>query len=192
MKYLKPFFESHSYSAELKEDRDEVIKVLTQYCDLYSDSNTERLWEFAWNVSNEFITQDEIDSADKINNHIVTAIVDDLISHNSERASMSLMELYYDCNYALGKNSDEIVDNIRDIFSEYLDDKKATFYKTSDKYDNRYIVEISLDNILKVLDFNQIMGRIEQFVGLEQVKYSGDNHFIKFEFFESYPDEDED
>ena len=190
MKYLKPFFESHSYSTELKKDRDDVIRVLTQYCDLYLDSNTEKLWEFAWGVSDEFITDDEIESADKMDKRIITAIVDDLISHNSERAARTLMELYYDCNYALGKNSDEIVDNIRDIFSEYLDDKKATFYKTSDKYDNRYVVEITLDNILQTLDFNEIMGRIEQFVGLEQVNYSGNNHFIKFEFFESYPEED--
>lgn len=192
MKYLKPFFESSRRTMynEMRENRDEIIKVLTKYCDLYLDSNTERLWEFAWDISDEFITQDEIDSADKMNNRIITAIVDDLISHNSERASRSLMELYYDCNYALGKNSDDVVDNIRDIFSEYLDDKKATFYKTSDRHDNRYVVEIKQDNILKSLDFNEIMGRIEQFVGLEQINYSGNNHFIKFEFFESWPEED--
>jgi hypothetical protein len=190
MKYLKPFFESFSYIDELSEHRDDVIRVFTEYSELYIDSNTERLWEFAWDITSDDITEEEIESADKMTNRIVTAIVDDIISHNNERSSRSLMELYYDCNYALGKNSIDVVDNIRDIFAEYLDDKKASFYKSSDKYDNRYIVEIKQDDILKTLDFNEIMGRIDDLVGLPQVNYSGNNHFIKFEFFESYPDED--
>lgn len=191
MKYLKPFFESFSYIEELSDNRDDVIRVFTEYSDLYNDSNTERLWEFAWDITSGDITEYEIESADKMNNHIITAIVDDIISHNNERSSRSLMELYYDCNYSLGKNSSEIVDNIRDIFAEYLDDKKASFYKTSDKYDNRYVVEISQDNILKTLDFNEIMGRLDDLVGLPKINYSGNNHFIKFEFFESWPEEED-
>ena len=74
---------------------------------------------------------------------------------------------------------------------EYLDDKKASFYKSADKYDNRYIVEIKQDDILKTLDFNEIMGRLDDLVGLPQINYSGNNHFIKFEFFESYPDDED-
>ena len=135
----------------------------------------------------------ELEQTGKLSKEIVTSMVDFYIDNPGIRREIeNLLNLYYDCNYALSKNSDDVVDNIRDIFSEYLDDKKATFYKTLDRWDNRYIIEIKQDNILKSLDFNEIMGRIEEFVGLEQINYSGNNHFIKFEFFESYPEEDED
>jgi len=191
MKYLRPFFESFSYIEELKDNRDDVIRVFTEYSELYNDSNTERLWEFAWDISDPEITEEEIESADKMTSRIITAIVDDIISCNNERSSRGLMELYYDCNYALGKNSSELVDNIRDIFADYLDNKNSNLYKTQDKNDNRYVVEIRHDNILTTLDFNEIMSRIDQYVGLGNVNYSGDKDFIKFEFFESYPNEDE-
>lgn len=191
MKYLRPFFESLSSIEELRKDRDDIIRVLTRYCELYLDSNTEKMWEFAWDIGNDFLDEDVIESADKMSNEIVTAIVDSTIQYNKERSARNLLELYYDCDFALGGDSDDITSNIQDIFSDYLDDKKtATFYKTNDKYDNRYVVEISKDNIMTSIDFNEIMGRIDDFVNMDGVEYSGNRDFIKFEFYKSYPSED--
>ena len=66
MKYLRPFFESLSSIEELRKDRDDIIRVLTRYCELYLDSNTEKMWEFAWDIGNDFLDEDVIESADKM------------------------------------------------------------------------------------------------------------------------------
>ena len=194
MKYLKPFFEAKDILSELKGNKDDIIRVFFEYSKLYIDGNTEALYEFIYNVSEEYISIEQMNEFyDNYNltKEMVTSMVDFYIDNPGIRREIdNLLNLYYDCNYALGKNSNDIVDNIRDIFAEYLDDKKASFYKSSDKYDNRYIVEIKQDDILKTLDFNEIMGRLDDLVGLPQINYSGNNHFIKFEFFESWPEED--
>ncbi len=181
MMYIKPFFESISYINELVNDRDEIIQVLTNYCKLYADSTTEKIWEIIWDFVDEDI---DLESLDIITSEVITNMVDNLIRSSRERECRVLIELYYDCCGSMENDNSEVIENIKDIFSDYLDDKKVgSFYKTSDKSDNRYVIEIKKENIMTSIDFNEIMGRIDDFVKVDGFDYYGNRNFIKFEFY---------
>jgi len=191
MKYIK-YFESKTPNEEIKENRDNIIKVLSEYAKLYNDDSlVSEMFELIWSESEEAGNRVE-DNGNEIDEESIRLLVDDIIDSSIwGRTMQKLLDIYYDCNYVLSHNDDSVVDNIKDIFAEYFDDNKAKFYKTSDKNDNRYIVLIDQIDVLLTLDFKEIINRVNNIVGLKYMSYSGVADQIKFEFHEPYPDDED-
>jgi len=189
MKYLKLF---ESYRGTVSVNRDLFIKVLSDYVSIYDDGLVTQLEELVFDSSDTGadMLEDLLNNGERINLEVITLLVDEISSGDSERSASKLQDIFGDCEYYLNNSNVDVIDNLKDIFSEYLDDKKAQIYKTADKHDNRYVVLINQVDILLVLDFKEIIGRIKDLVKLKHMDYIGTNDQIKFEFYESYPDED--
>ncbi len=190
MKYLKKYKIFESYTSDILSNRDIIINALSEYVDLYKDGLVDQLEDIGFNTEASDEIEQLLNNGLPINKDIITIIVDDVSNSNNQRDASKLLDIYYECNYNLNQNNNDIVDNLKDIFSDFIDDKKAIFYKSNDKNDNRYVIEIKQEDILLSIDFQEIMNRVKSFINLDHMDYSGNNNYIKFEFYESYPDED--
>lgn len=189
MKYLKLF---ESYIDDLKKNRDDIIKVLSSYVKLYNDGLVNELFELIWSESEEAGNRIE-DNGNEIDEESIRLLIDDVISSGwgADRVSRKIMDIYYDCNYNLAHNSVDVVETLKDIFVDYFDEGKAKIWKSSDKHDNRYIVLIDQIDVLLTLDFKEIMNRVKDLIKIKHLSYSGNGDQIKFEFYESYPDDED-
>lgn len=187
MKYLKLF---EAYTDDISKYRDDIIDTLSEYVSLYDDGLVNELIDIGWETTAGDLIDDALNQGEPITKEMITIIVDDISNSNAQRIASRLLNIYNDCLYNIDNTDPNIIDNLKDIFSEYLDDKKAQIYKTADKHDNRYVVLINHRDVLLNLDFKEIIGRVNDLVKLKHMDYTGTNDQIQFEFYESYPDED--
>lgn len=192
MKYLKylKFFES--YRGTVSVNRDLFIKVLSDYSSVYDDGLVTQLEELGFESSDVIadMIEDSLNNGDRISLEAITLLVDEISSGNSERNASKLQDIYNECEYHLNNSTVDVIDNLKDIFSEYVDDKKAMIYKTGDKSDNRCVVLIKQVDVLLNIDFDEVLNRVKEFVNLQHMEYVGSKDRIKFEFYENYTDGD--
>jgi len=192
MRYLK-YFEA---AKERPEDRmieyqDDIIDVLSKYHDQYDDSLSKQIDEIIWDSEDATNRFDEIG---KIDDECIRILINDL-KGSWDRNINKLLDVYYDCRGVIKSEKGNIMQDLKEIFNDYEFVGKVRTSKSSDRGDDRYVVNIESDDILLKLDFNEIINRVKQITGLENISYSGTKDSISIEFYkelEKSEDEDED
>ncbi len=178
MKYLK-YFESISASQaqkEINDNKEDIIRVLLKYYHEYNDNLTNRIDEFIWSTD---MGDDEVDL------NCIRTLVDNM-AESWGRTIMDFVEVYYDCRGVINAESRDMIQDLNDIFADY--DSMGTFKikKSSDRKDSRYIIDIHIEDILKKIDFIEIINRVEQLTEFRNISYQGSNNHMTIEFHNDY------
>lgn len=179
MRYLK-YFESNSHQKKLEEYWDDIIKVLSKYSNEYDDTLSHRITELIWSYSGE--AADRMEEIGKIDEECIRILLNDVLGPSS-RPINDVLETYYDCLPYIKSHSDDIVSDLNDIFADYDFKGRYTINKSSDKGDERYIIDIYMNDVLINMDFQEVINRVKSIIGIENINYSGNQDHIKLEFY---------
>lgn len=186
MKYIK-YFESSNQQKNLEKYWDDIIRVLSKYSNEYNDSISHRISELLWSYSSE--ASDRMDDIGKIDEECIRMLLND-VSGTWGRSINDILETYYDCLPNIASHSDDVVSDLKDIFADYDINGKYTISKSSDRNDERYIIDINMKDVLLNLDFHEVINRVKSIIGIENINYSGSQDHIKLEFYREITDED--
>jgi hypothetical protein len=189
MKYLKKYESKVDAYQELLDNREDIIKVFMEYCNTYDDKTKNMIMDLLWDSS---LAADRIEAINargaKIDEECFRLLMVDMDSDRSNRhkhmglsRSKNILDIYKHCKSYLGNKNN--IDSIKDIFTEYSDTGKVSIYKSSDKNDDRYIIIIWIEDILLNINFHEILGRMEDMIGLSNYSYEGRYDYIKMEFW---------
>lgn len=176
MKYIK-YFEARNFHEEVETDKEDIIKILTQYVKDYSDYLTTKLYELMWSVSAEASDREDEFGMD---GECVRMIVNDVFN---QRDCETLLNIYYDMNGILNGGGPEVIQDLNDIFADYNFNKEVKISRSSDRGDERYVIDINSKDIILKIDFIEIINRVKQLTGIEDVSYDGTKDHITLEFY---------
>jgi len=180
MKYLKHFESKETPESLMLEYKDDIIDVLSRYYSNYEDELTSQLEEIIWDCGQE--VSDRLDNTGTIDSETIRMAIDSLEGSWS-RSIQKLLDLYYDCRGVMKAEKGDIIQDIREIFADYEFIGKVKVGKSSNRNDDRYIIDINSDDVLLKLDFNEIINRVKSITGLENIDYQGTKDSIRMEFY---------
>ena len=72
---------------------------------------------------------------------------------------------------------------MKEIFLDYSDDGEISISKTSKFNDERYEVRLELKDLFLKINFEEVIGRVKEFIGLEEYHVSATKDLITMEFY---------
>lgn len=180
MKYLKHFESKETPESLMLEYKDDIIDVLSRYYSNYEDELTSQLEEIIWDCGQE--VSDRLDNNGTIDSETIRMAIDSLEGSWS-RSIQKLLDLYYDCRGVMKAEKGDLIQDIREIFADYEFIGKVKVGKSSNRNDDRYIIDINSDDVLLKLDFSEIINRVKSITGLENIDYQGTKDSIRMEFY---------
>lgn len=190
MRYLKYFESKETPESLMIEYKDDIIDVLSRYYINYEDNLTSELEEIVWDCGEE--VSERFDNTGTIDSECIRMVIDNLYGSWSKNIQ-KLLDLYYDCRGVMKAESGDIIQDIKEIFADYEFIGKVKVAKSSNRNDDRYIIDIDSVDVLIKLDFNEIINKVKNITGLENIEYQGSKDSIRLEFYkehESTDDED--
>lgn len=188
MRYLKRFESSNSHytsQEKLEEYSDDIIKVLSKYSNEFNDSLSHKITELIWSYSGS--AADRMEDIGGIDEECIRMLLNDVLGSNLKPINLrpinDVLETYYDCLSHIKSNSDDIIYDMKDIFADYDFNGNYTISRSSDKGDERYIIDIYMNDVLINIDFKEVIDRVKSIIGIENINYSGNQNHIKLEFF---------
>jgi len=185
MKYLKAYESKSSHKKDILDNKDDIIKVLADYYSIYDDNITSEIEDLIWETDPSAARMQDIDDIDEECIRLLLSNLDSLW----ESGLKKILDIYNNCKYFLDKRTSNI-DDIKDIFLEYSDIGKVSVTKSSDKHDDRYVINIEVEDILMKIDFQEVLGRMRDIAGLSDYTYSGGFDNLIIEFYKKINDED--
>jgi hypothetical protein len=187
MKYLKYF---ESVESEIENDKDNIIKVLFKYGEEYNDALTGEIDELIWESNEAGRRVDEVGSIDE---ECVRMMVNHILSFGWIKLKHKLLDIYYECSGILeSEPKEDVIRDLKDIFQEYSDmGAKVEITKSSGKSNKiEYNVSIFNVEVLRKLDFSEILDRVEGITGIDNVLYKGGNDYIILTFYRTKEEEE--
>lgn len=188
MKYLKHFESRQRPESLMIEYQDDIINVLSKYHERYDDNLTQQIDELLWECEEASERYDEIGTIDS---ECIRIIIENL-KGAWDRHIQKLLDIYYDCRGVIKSESSDLMQDIKDIFADYEFIGKVNVRKSADRGDDRYVIDLNADDVLLKLDFNEVISRIKQITGLENISYNGTKDSIRIEFYKDYENSDDD
>jgi len=184
MKHLK-YFESKRKNPQelLDEYSDDIVRVLPLYYNNFStDSLHNQIDELIW----ECREADRLRGDDEVlSEEVVRQLIEDLTGNFY--IIDKLLNIYYDClPHTKNINKDKI-EILKEIFLDYSDDGEISISKTAKFRDERYEVRLKLENVFLKINFEEVMGRIKEFTGIENYQITGTKDLITIEFYKDLP-----
>ena len=189
MKHLK-YFESKKKNPQelLIEYADDIVRVLPLYYNNYStDSLHNQIDELIWECREAARLRDAEWNVDVLSEEVVRQLIDDLTDHNT-RYVEKLLDIYYDCLPHTKHINKDKIEILREIFFDYSDEGgEILISKTAKFSDERYQVRLELENVFLKINFEEVVSRVKEFMGIESYHITGTNHLITIEFWKPLP-----
>jgi hypothetical protein len=186
MKHLKYFEAKRKTPQELlTEYADDIVRVLPLYYNNYStDSLHNQIDELIW----ECREADRLRGDDEVlSEEVVRQLIDDLTDHNT-RYVEKLLDIYYDCLPHTKHINKDKIEILNEIFLDYSDDGgEISISKTSKFNDERYQVRLKLKDVFLKINFEEVLGRVKEFMGIENYHITGTKDLITIEFYKPLP-----
>lgn len=186
MKHLKYFEAKRKTPQELlSEYADDIVKTLPLYYNNFStDSLHNQIDELIWECREADRLRGD---AEGLSEEVVRQLIDDLTDHNT-RYVEKLLDIYYDClPHTKNINKDKI-EILNEIFLDYSDDGgEISIHKTAMYRDERYQVRLELEDVFLKMNFEEVMGRVKEFAGIENYHITGTKDLITIEFYKPLP-----
>ena len=183
MKHLKYFEAKRKTPQELlSEYADDIVRVLPLYYNNYStESLHNQIDELIWECREADRLRGD---AEVLSEEVVRQLIDDLTDHNT-RYVEKLLNVYYDClPHTKNINKDKI-EILNEIFLDYSDDGGEISINKSSKFnDERYEVRLKLKDVFLKINFEEVIGRVKEFMGIETYHITGTKDLITIEFIE--------
>jgi hypothetical protein len=184
MKHLK-YFESKRKNPQelLDEYSDDIVRVLPLYYNNFStDSLHNQIDELIW----ECREADRLRGDDEVlSEEVVRQLIDDL--NGRVGYIEKLLDIYYDCLPHTKHINKDKIEILREIFFDYSDDGEISISKTSKFNDERYEVRLKLKDVLLKINFEELLGRVKEFMGIESYHITGTKDLITIEFYKPLP-----
>ena len=182
MKHLKYFEAKRKTPQELlTEYADDIVRVLPLYYNNYStDSLHNQIDELIW----ECREADRLRGDDEVlSEEVVRQLIEDLTDHNT-RYIEKLLDIYYDCLPHTKHINKDKIEILNEIFLDYSDvGGEISISKTSKFNDERYEVRLKLKDVFLKMNFEEVIGRVKEFMGIEDYHVSATKDLITMEFF---------
>jgi hypothetical protein len=180
MKYLK-YFEAKIKNPQelLIEYADDIVRVLPLYYNNHStDSLHNQIDELIWECreSDRLRGDDEV-----LSEEVVRQLIEDLTGNFY--IIEKLLDIYYDCLPHTKHINKDKIEILREIFLDYSDDGEISISKTSKFNDERYEVRLKLKDVFLKMNFEEVIGRVKEFMGIEDYHVSATKDLITMEFF---------
>lgn len=159
---------------------------MVYYHNNFSDNLSKEIEQFTWEYE-DTNTYTEVDGV--IDAECVSMLIDNVLQ-DWVRNQDKFLELYYDIHQTLKNRGEDLTEQLKEIFADYLDDDslRVRIYRTADSSDDRYEISISgEDNMFNKISFNEIVNRTKD-IGLSKFRYSGDDSSISFSFWKEVDD----
>ena len=184
MKYLK-YFEAKIKTPQelLSEYSDDIVRVLPLYYNNYStDSLHNQIDELIWECREADRLRGD---AEVLSEEVVRQLIDDLTGPGtfSVRYIEKLLDIYYDCLPHTKHINKDKIEILKEIFLDYSDDGEISISKTSKFNDERYEVRLKLKDVFLKINFEEVLGRVKEFMGIEDYHVSATKDLITMEFF---------
>lgn len=184
MKYLKYFEAKRKTPQELlSEYADDIVRVLPLYYNNYStDSLHNQIDELIW----ECREADRLRGDDEVlTEEVVRQLIDDLTGPGtfSVRYIEKLLNIYHGCLPHTKHINKDKIEILKEIFLDYSDDGEISISKTSKFNDERYEVRLELKDVFLKINFEEVIGRVKEFIGLEEYHVSATKDLITMEFY---------
>ena len=185
MKYLKYFEAKRKTPQELlSEYADDIVRVLPLYYNNYStDSLHNQIDELIWECREADRLRGD---AEVLSEEVVRQLIDDLTDHNT-RYVEKLLDIYYDCLPHTKQINKDKIEVLKEIFFDYSDDGEISISKTSKFNDERYQVRLKLKDVFLKINFEEVIGRVKEFTGIEDYHITGTKDLITIELFKPLP-----
>ncbi len=186
MKHLKYFEAKRKTPQELlTEYADDIVRVLPLYYNNYStDSLHNQIDELIW----ECREADRLRGDDEVlSEEVVRQLLEDLNDLLLPRVRYieKLLDIYYDCLPHTKHINKDKIEVLKEIFLDYSDDGGEISINKSSKFnDERYEVRLKLKDVFLKMNFEEVMSRVKEFMGIETYHITGTKDLITIEFIE--------
>ena len=188
MKHLK-YFEAKIKTPQelLSEYADDIVRVLPLYYNNHStDSLHNQIDELIWECREAARLRDAEWNVDVLSEEVVRQLIDDLTDHviaHQQWYVEKLLDIYYDCLPHTKHINKDKIEILKEIFLDYSDDGEISISKTSKFNDERYEVRLKLKDVFLKINFEEVLGRVKEFMGIEDYHVSATKDLITIEFF---------
>jgi hypothetical protein len=193
MKHLKYFEAKRKTPQELlSEYADDIVRVLPLYYNNYStDSLHNQIDELIWECREADRLRGD---AEVLSEEVVRTLINEILpypgdanAHFQIRDVDKLLNIYYDCLPHTKHINKDKIEVLKEIFFDYSDDGEISISKTSKFNDERYEVRLKLKDVFLKINFEEVMGRVKEFTGIETYHITGTKDLITIELFKPLP-----
>jgi len=187
MKHLK-YFEAKkkNYQELLDEYAEDIIRVLPLY---YNNFSTDTLHNYIDELIWECREADRLRGDDEVlSEEVVRVLIDEIKEVAGSWSSSKLLDIYYDCLPHVKHINKDKVEVLKEIFLDYSDEGgEILISKTAKFRDERYEVRLELENVFLKINFEEVFGRVKEFMGIESYHITGTKDLITIEFWKPLP-----
>ena len=185
MKFLK-YFEAATYMGGsatpdelMVKYADDIVRVLPLYYNSHStDSLHNQIDELIWDCREADRLRGD---AEVLSEEVVRQLIEDMRGNFYEIDK--LLNVYYDCLPHTKHINKDKIEILKEIFLDYSDDGEISISKTSKFNDERYEVRLELKDLFLKINFEEVIGRVKEFIGLEEYHVSATKDLITMEFY---------